>query len=106
MPRSNNPMDLINALEDRYDELTLNASSNINAAEFVEDADELDEMYIDPEYSSVRNKLIKYNIATEDEIDLVCDVVGDRTVDVLNDILNVRTGYDDINTYIGEVYPK
>lgn len=106
MPRSNDPMDLIHALEDRYDELRFNASSKINAANLVDEVDDLDEMYIDPEFNSVRSKIIKYNIATEDEVDLVCEVTGDKSVDVLNDIINARTGYDDINTYIGEVYRR
>jgi len=180
MPRSDNPYDLINALENRYKELTMTASSDINASNdvgtrFVDtdgyfgvpgkeiswsdictywnehheddpvlaqyyslDAwwadtephlvpiddstaingaenviddeivpeEKVEDAYIDPEFASVRDELINYNIATADEIDLVCDITDDRSVDMLNKILNIRTGYDDIDTYIGEVYPE
>lgn len=180
MPRSDNPYDLINALEDRYKELTMTASSDINASNDVEERfvdtdgffgvpgkeiswseiteywnnnheddpilakyptfdawwsdtstflmpiedctaingaedvideeiipeDKMSDDLIDPEFASVRDELINYNIATADEIDLVCDITNDRSVDMLNKILNIRTGYDDIDTYIGEVYPE
>lgn len=111
MPRSNNPYDLIAALEDRYKELTMNASSDINAAEYIEEEDDIiDESSldgeIDPEFASVRQKIIDYDIATADEIDLVCDIEDRKNVNILNKIITSRTGYDDIETYIGEVYPE
>lgn len=112
MPRSNNPYDLIAALEDRCKELTMNASSDINAAEDIEEEnieeedDIIDESSldgeIDPEFASVRQKIIDYDIATADEIDLVCDVEDKKNVNILNKIITSRTGYDDIETYIGE----
>ena len=68
--------------------------------------DEIDDTYIDPEFASVRDQIVNYNIATEDEIDLVCAVLDDKSVNTLNKILTARTGYDDIETYIGEVYPE
>ena len=111
MPRSNNPYDLINALEDKYTELSsdmVNSATDITAAdEVVEDIDYTD--YIDADVSDIVDKIIKYNIATLEEIQLVADVLGlgqDWTVEMLNDIINARTGYDDIKTYIGEVYPN
>lgn len=181
MPRSDNPYDLINALENRYKELTMTASSDINASndigerfvdtdgffgvpgkeiswneiteywnnnheddpilakyptfdawwsdtstflmpiedcsaingaedvideEIIPEEDEIEDVYIDPEFAEVRDQLINYNIATADEIDLVCEVTDKKTVEILNKILNIRTGYDDIETYIGEVYPE
>lgn len=180
MPRSDNPYDLIHALEQRYNELNMTACSDIHASmetsysRFVDpdgffgipggevtwdqitdywennqqddpilaeypsfDAwwevtsprlvpieentaitgadevtdevipeDEIDDTYIDPEFASVRDQIVNYNIATEDEIDLVCAVLDDKSVNTLNKILTARTGYDDIETYIGEVYPE
>lgn len=46
-------------------------------------------------FEEMFNKLIKLNIATEEEIDLVCCING-YVIDTLNDILYVRTGYRDI----------
>lgn len=173
MPRSDNPFDLINALEDRYKELTMNACSDINAstesssikyldpdggfgipggeitwdqikdywdnnhtedpilAEYpsfdawwadtepmltpIEDCtsvnaavDDIEEVELDADdfdVQEVADKIVKYNIATQDEIDLVEAVTDDWSIDMLNKIINARTGYDDIETYIGEVYP-
>ena len=119
MPRSNNPYDLINALEDKYTELSSEAidfSTDINAADEIEEhvysEDEGSDFdYRDnftPEVQDIVNKIVKYNIATIDEIDLVASVLGlgrDWTVEMLNNIISARTGYDDIEGYIGEVYP-
>lgn len=172
MPRSDNPFDLINALEDRYKELTMNACTDINAstqptekyldvdgvfgvpgheitwdqivdywnnncnddpilAEYpsfdpwwmatkeqltpIEDCtainaavDDIEEVELDAddfEVQEVADKIVKYNIATQDEIDLVEAVTDDWSIDMLNKIINARTGYDDIESYIGEVYP-
>lgn len=125
MPKSNNPYDLINALEDKYTELSseaVNFSTDINAADDIEEEEYIvdDEgvhysdaestlAYQAPEVSDIVNKIVKYNIATLDEIQLVMDVLGqgrDWPVDILNNIISARTGYDDIETYIGEVYPR
>lgn len=46
-------------------------------------------------FDELYNKLIMLDIATEDEIDLVCCING-NTIDTLNDILYARTGYRDI----------
>ena len=43
----------------------------------------------------IYDKLIELDIATENEIDLVCQING-WTIDTLNDILYARTGYKDI----------
>ena len=110
MPKSNNPYDLINALEDKYTELSsdaINFSTDIQAAEDIDE--EVDYIELSEDVADVVNKIVKYNIATEEEIQLVADVLGlgqDWTVDMLNDIIRARTGYDDIETYIGEVYPR
>lgn len=124
MPRSNNPYDLINALEDKYTELSSEAvefSTDINAADEIEEeeyvVDDEGVNYSDaqsafeyqaPEVQDIVNKIVKYNVATIDEIDLVASVLGlgrDWTVEMLNNIISARTGYDDIEGYIGEVYP-
>ena len=110
---------LINALEDKYTELSSEAidfSTDINAADEIEEhvysEDEGSDFdYRDnftPEVQDIVNKIVKYNIATLDEIDLVASVLGlgrDWTVEMLNNIISARTGYDDIEGYIGEVYP-
>ena len=49
--------------------------------------------------------LVKLNIATEDEIALVTHLMGYSEA-TLNGILQFRTGYDDLDTYIREVYPE
>ena len=46
-------------------------------------------------FEGIYDKLIELNIATEEEIDLVCCING-CTIDTLNDILYARTGYRDI----------
>lgn len=106
MPKSNNPYDLINALEDKYTELSseaVNFSTDINAS------DDLLEEYgpedVSPEFDELADKIVDANIATDDEIALVGSVAG-WTVDNLNKIIRARTGYDDIDTYLGEVYPE
>lgn len=106
MPKSNNPYDLINALEDKYTELSseaVNFSTDINAS------DDLLEEYVpedvSPDFDELADKIVDANIATDDEIALVGAVAG-WTIDSLNKIIRVRTGYDDIDTYLGEVYPE
>lgn len=103
MPKSNNPFDLINALEDRYNELTMNACSDINAAEIVDD--EITEAPVNAEVANLWNQIVAYNIATDDELQLVTSIFG-YTIDNLNKVIYTRTGYDDIETYLGEVYPE
>ncbi len=44
--------------------------------------------------------LVEYGIATEDELDLVCNIAG-YSVQTLSDILYVRTGYDTMEQYLG-----
>lgn len=106
MPKSNNPYDLINALEDKYTELSseaVNFSTDINAS-----ADLVDEYApedVSPDFDELADKIVEANIATDDEIALVGAVAG-WTVDSLNKIIRARTGYDDIDTYLGEVYPE
>ena len=46
-------------------------------------------------FEEVFDKLIELDIATENEVDLVCQING-WTIDTLNDILYARTGYRDI----------
>jgi len=101
MPKSNNPYDLINALEDRYDELTMNASSNIYSATETDEADEEK----DPEVEELWNLITDYHIATEDELQLLTKIFG-YNVENLNKVIHERTGYDDIDTYLAEVYPE
>ena len=62
-----------------------------------EDDDEDDE---DEEISvdDMTEFLINYNIATEEEIELVANINGD-TIETLNDILYARTGYHDYAQY-------
>lgn len=182
MPKSNNPYDLINALEDKCKELSMTASSDINAAEDVNDS--VSESYIDvdgvfgvpgnkvtwsqivdywnnncdddpvlaeypdfdkwwaetesyltpvdscddvtaaktvdedegveldegsededEEVDQLWDLLKEYHVATEDELQLVTKIFG-YNVEVLNKILHERTGYDDIDTYLEEVYPE
>ena len=96
MPRSNDPYDLINALENKIDELSINSCNSINAS--LDDMTHLSE-------AEIAEYLIQLNIATEDEITLVTKLMG-WSEDTLNNILYVRTGYDDIPTYVREVYPN
>lgn len=107
MPKSNNPYDLINALEERYNELVgedVYSATDITAAYEV---DLLPEHYgeTDPDFDALFDKIVNYNIATADEISLVCAISG-WTIENLNEIIKVRTGYDDIESYLGEVYPE
>lgn len=53
-------------------------------------------------FNEVYNKLIMLDIATENEIDLVCDING-NTIDTLNDILYSRTSYRDIESYMEDM---
>ena len=46
-------------------------------------------------FDDMYNKLIELNIATEEEIDLVCYING-YAIDTLNDILYARTGYREL----------
>ena len=46
-------------------------------------------------FEKMYNKLIVLEIATENEIELVCCING-YNMDTLNDILYARTGYRDI----------
>ena len=46
-------------------------------------------------FEEMFDKLIELDIATEEEITLVCCING-YTMDTLNDILYARTGYRDI----------
>lgn len=176
MPRSDNPYDLINALEERCNELRMTASSDINASDEIEErfvdtdgffgapgreislseikdywnnnceddpilsnypdfdawwsdtstfltpiedcsaincAKEFDEEYpsedpeidfteeLDPEFSSLWNKIVDNKIATADELQLVSKAFG-STVENLNKVIFVRTGYEDIESYLGE----
>ncbi|NCU31643.1 MAG: hypothetical protein EOM23_01610 [Candidatus Moranbacteria bacterium] len=67
-------------LEDDYDD------------EYDDDDDEEISVYDMTEF------LINYNIATEEEIELVANINGD-TIETLNDILYARTGYRDYAQY-------
>lgn len=48
--------------------------------------------------SKIWDKIIDYNIATEDELQLVTTING-YNEQALNDIIEVRTGYHDIEQY-------
>ena len=93
MPRSNDPRDLINALEARVEELSMNASTKITGSE--------DFDLSDPEFEKISDIIVDYGVATEDEIQLVCKING-WTIDSLNDIIYARTGYKDIDSYLDE----
>jgi hypothetical protein len=58
----------------------------------------LNEDYNPKDYGDVYDFLIDYNIATEEEIQLVCDIDG-KSVRTLNDILFARTGYRSIDQW-------
>lgn len=175
MPKSNNPYDLINALEDKCKEFNMTACSDISAAEDVNDS--ASESYIDvdgvfgvpgnkitwsqivdywnnncdddpvlaeyPDFNkwwaetktyltpvescddvtaakvvddkiipqmsedvmALWDTIVQYHIASEDELKLVTGIFG-ATLDNLNKIIHYRTGYDDIDTYLEEVYPE
>lgn len=53
-------------------------------------------------FDELYDKLIILGIATENGMDLVCDINGD-TIETLNDILYSRTGYRDIESYIEDM---
>lgn len=46
-------------------------------------------------FNKMYDKLIELDIATENEIDLVCQING-NTIDTLNNILYARTGYREL----------
>ena len=46
-------------------------------------------------FDDIYDKLIELDIATENEIDLVCCING-YTIDTLNDIWYARTGYREL----------
>lgn len=45
--------------------------------------------------------IIENGIATEDELQLVTDIIG-YTLDTLNDVIYARTGYRSIEDYLEE----
>ena len=47
------------------------------------------------DFNYVYEKLIEMGVATEKEIDLVCNING-NTIETLNDIIYARTGYHDL----------
>jgi hypothetical protein len=49
-------------------------------------------------YQNYRDLLIEKKIVTENEIDLVTEICG-YTINVLNQILRAKTGYDTIEEY-------
>ncbi len=50
------------------------------------------------EFNILYDLLIKYHVATPNEILLVCQING-RSVETLEDILYAKTGYKNIRTY-------
>lgn len=54
-----------------------------------------------PEENEWYDFLVYNGIATNDEINLVCDVAG-YSVDTLSNILYARTGYETMEQYLGE----
>ena len=92
MPRSNDPQDLINALEQRIDELSTTASTDITCS---------DDIRIGSDLEKISDIIIDYGVATEDEVRLVCQIDG-WTVESLNNIIYARTGYNDIDSYLDE----
>ena len=93
MPRSNNPQDLINALEEKIDELSMTASTDITCSDVID--------FVTPEFKKIYNIILDYGIATEDEIRLVCQIQGNN-VESLNSIIFARTGCRDIDSYLDE----
>lgn len=53
-------------------------------------------MYYDKD--EVWEKMIEWGIATENELQLVTDILG-YNLDTLNDIIFARTGYRDLEQY-------
>jgi hypothetical protein len=51
------------------------------------------------EENKLREKIIELGIATEEEVDLVCNING-YSIDTLNDIIFAKTGYRDIEQYL------
>lgn len=96
MPKSNDPFDLINALENRYKELNMTACSDINAVSDLEATDCSAELI---------KQLIDLQILSESDIDLLDDL-NECNDETLLHLLYVRTGYDDIDQYIKEVYSE
>ena len=92
MPRSNDPQDLINALEQKIDELSTTASTDITCS---------DDISISSDLEKISDIIVDYGVATEDEIRLVCQING-WTIDSLNDIIYARTGYHDVDSYLDE----
>lgn len=48
--------------------------------------------------NEIWDKILNYNIATEEELQLVTTING-YNIEALNDIIEVRTGYHDIEQY-------
>lgn len=92
MPRSNDPQDLINALEQRVEELSMDASTKITGS---------DDIRVSSDLNKVADIIIDYGIATEDEVQLVCKING-WNIESLNSIILARTGYRDIDSYLDE----
>jgi hypothetical protein len=53
------------------------------------------------EYYKYYDILVEFGVATEDEVGLVVGINGAR-VDVLQDILYCRTGYNDFDLFLEE----
>lgn len=53
------------------------------------------------EENEVWDLIIENTIATEEELQLVTDIVG-YSLYTLNDVIYARTGYRDIEQYLGE----
>ena len=92
MPRSNDPQDLINALEQKIDELSTTASTDITCS---------DDIRISSNLEKIMDIIIDYGVATEDEVRLVCQIDG-WNIESLNSIIFARTGYRDIDSYLDE----
>lgn len=50
-------------------------------------------------FDEIWNSLVEYEIATDEELDLVCTGFG-ATIDNLNTVLYVRTGYRDMEQFL------
>ena len=92
MPRSNDPQDLISALEQKIDELSTTASTDITCS---------GDIRISSDLEKISDIIVDYGIATEDEIRLVCQIDG-WSIESLNSIIHARTGYRDIDSYLDE----
>ena len=60
-----------------------------------------DYMYVDPTVDELWNQFIDFGIATDDELSLVTALNG-YSIDTLNDILYVRTGFESWEDYMEE----